>query len=215
MRYLAIILALVLACSSMQLQGQAYKYKQGSTPSMGQSDSWRRDMTATIFKVSEHFLFRDYQRNHLFMSGESGAMMRARYKMGPDRYENYRLDKPLPLKKGKLYLVASDGENNSLFAHYSGIYLGEYRQEKGKPTFIREGIGIDKTRIRGTDTAKYYIGYYKNNKRHGLGFYVDPKGNMYAGEWKRGRLIGKTKRALTPEEAEKIGDYVRKINNLL
>jgi hypothetical protein len=38
---------------------------------------------------------------------------------------------------------------------------------------------------------------------------------MYAGEWKRGRLIGKTKRALTPEEEEKISDYVRKINNLL
>ena len=213
MRYFAIILALVLACSSMQLQGQ----DKGKQPDYSYAyPQLHRYQRGTVFDLSEKLLNRKYMYRvndpWLDVSKEFRKINRS---LGPARYENYRLDKPLPLKKGKLYLVASDGENNSLFAHYSGIYLGEYRQEKGKPTFIREGIGIDKTRIRGTDTAKYYIGYYKNNKRHGLGFYVDPKGNMYAGEWKRGRLIGKTKRVLTPEESEKIGDYVRKINNLL
>ena len=144
-----------------------------------------------------------------------GRKMPERHMLGPGRYENYALDKPLPLKKGKLYLLAYDEDEKCFFAHSSGIYLGEYRQEKGKATYIRDGLGIDQTNIYGTDKTKYYIGYYKNNKRHGKGFFVDPKGKMYAGEWKHGRLVGKTKRNLTPEEEEKVGDYVRKINNLL
>lgn len=144
-----------------------------------------------------------------------GRKVPERHMLGPGRYENYALDKPLPLKKGKLYLLAYDEDKKCFFAHSSGIYLGEYRQEKGKATYIRDGLGIDQSNIYGTDKTKYYIGYYKNNKRHGKGFFVDPKGKMYAGEWKHGRLVGKTKRNLTPEEEEKVGDYVRKINNLL
>lgn len=172
---------------------------------------WRE--RGTIFILSENLLNRTYMYRKYDEWGKPTRNLKR--KQGPARYENYRMDRPAPMKKGKLYLLAVDGEDNSLFSHSLGIYLGGFRQEKGKPTFIREGIGIDKAMIYGTDKIKYYIGGYKKNRKHGVGFFVSGNGKMYTGEWKNGRLLGRTKRELTPEEKEKIEDYIRKINNLL
>lgn len=205
-----VFIALIFLFAASSVYGQNYKFSVDSFYS-GKSHS------ATIFKASDALLRKssyivdDNAKRYLQRPNTHGS----RYYKGHGRYEKYQLDKPLPLKKGKLYLLATDGDSSSLFAHSAGIYLGGYKQERGKATFIREGIGIDKTVVQGTDKTKYYIGFYSKNKRHGQGFYVDAKGKMYAGEWKRGRFLGKTKRTLTPEEEEKIGDYVRKINNLL
>ena len=55
----------------------------------------------------------------------------------------------------------------------------------------------------------------RKNKKHGNGFYVNAKGEMYAGIWKKGRLLRKTKRELTEEEKDKITSYMGTINHMM
>ena len=55
-----------------------------------------------------------------------GRKVPERHMLGPGRYENYALDKPLPLKKGKLYLLAYDDDKKCFFAHSSGRSLSPF-----------------------------------------------------------------------------------------
>ena len=102
MRYFAIILALVLACGT--LQGQ----DKGKQPDYSYAyPQLHRYQRGTVFDLSEKLLNRKYMYRvndpWLDVSKEFRKINRS---LGPARYENYRLDKPLPLKKGKLYLMA-------------------------------------------------------------------------------------------------------------
>ena len=209
MRNLAVILALVLACGT--LFGQDIK-KQQDPPEIDHSRI-NRYQKGSVMILSHPMFSSKYMYD---LSKSAGKLTRSEkniMRYGSSSSGNSNLY-PRPMKKGKLYLLAHNDENNCIFTHLNGMYIGGYRQEEGKPTFIREGIGMDKIKIRGVVQYKYYIGFYKKNKRHGYGFSVDPKGKMYAGEWKHGRLLVKTKRSLTPEEEEKIVDYVKKMNDL-
>jgi hypothetical protein len=97
--------------------------------------------------------------------------------------------------------------------------MGQYVQEKNKPTFLRSGFGIDRimddSSIDDIVKYEYYIGFYKKNRRHGEGYLMKTNGKMVTGIWKRGRQKPFARRELTAEEQEKVQDYIRQLNNLM
>lgn len=208
MRYIATIIALMLIYSS-SASGQS----KNGVPSQGETGYMPG---STIFRYSENLLKgRSWMRTSDFADSFIKDATKKNRK-GSSQYHAPQYGDPLPLKKNKLYMLGAADDTSFVFAHSQGIYLGGYRQEPQKPTFIREGIGIDRTIVYGKDdTYKYYIGYYKKNKKHGMGFYVNGKGEMYAGEWKKGRLLRKTKRELTEEEKDKIITYMGTLNHMM
>lgn len=140
----------------------------------------------------------------------------------------YRLEKlekphepgsPKGMYYNKLYLLGEITDSTSIFTHTKGIYLGEYLQDKNKPTFKRNGFGIeriiDDSSISDVIKYEYYIGFYKKNRRHGEGYLVKTSGKTVKGIWKRGRLIPFKRSDLTAEEEEKIQDYIRQFNNMM
>lgn len=204
-----LILASVLFFLSLPLFGQKYTL-----------DPHRpivRNQYATIFSASENLLSK---RKWMYVKfdhiGEFlDKMLHENDKNGSSEYAPRQYGASLPLKKNKLYLLGEADDSTYIFAHSQGIYLGDFKQEKNKPTFLREGIGIDKVKVYSKENAyKYYIGNYLKNKKHGAGFFVNGKGEMYAGVWKKGRLLRKTKRELTDVEKDKISSYVSTINNM-
>lgn len=126
---------------------------------------------------------------------------------------------PRALYYNKLYYLGEISDSSAIFSHTRGIYLGEYVQERNKPTFIRNGFGIDRimddSSIDDIVKYEYYIGFFKKNKRHGDGFLVRENGTVVKASWKKGRMILRTKVVAVPEEEEKIRDYVRQLNNLM
>ena len=60
--------------------------------------------------------------------------------------------------------------------------MGEYIQVKNKPTFLRNGFGVDRTLDEFSNSKEvvyeYYIGFYRKNKRHGEGFVVRSNGKI-------------------------------------
>ena len=140
----------------------------------------------------------------------------------------YRLEKlekphepgsPKGMYYNKLYLLGEITDSTSIFTHTKGIYLGEYIQDKNRPTFKRNGFGIeriiDDSSISDVIKYEYYIGFYKKNRRHGEGYLVKTSGKIVTGIWKRGRLKLFGRRDLTDDEQEKIQDYIRQLNNLM
>ena len=123
------------------------------------------------------------------------------------------------LKYNKLYFLGEINDTIAIFSHTRGIYMGGYKQQKNKPVFFRNGFGIDRiiddTSIEDVVRYEYYIGLYRNNKRHGEGFVVKPNGKMVKGVWKRGRLLVREKCDPSAEERERIEDMMRELKNLL
>lgn len=205
------ILCTLLLLASIQLLGQ---YKQTLDPSHLRgnvhhsatifiaSDNLLRKSSWIVSKMDKFNIYREYSLNN--------------YARGSSRYHIREYGAPKPLKKNRLYMLGEADDSTCVFAHSQGLYLGGFVQEKGKPTFLRDGIGIDRAIVYGKDDAyKYYIGHYRKNKKHGNGFYVNAKGEMYAGIWKKGRLLRKTKRELTEEEKDKITSYMGTINHMM
>lgn len=140
-------------------------------------------------------------------------------------FKDYKLEKkkepgaPKTLYYNKLYFLGEVSDSIGIFSHTRGIYMGEYRQEKNKPTFVRNGFGIDRimddSSIDDVVRYEFYIGYYKNNRRHGEGYLVRTSGKMVAGKWKRGRLKAVGRRDLSNEEKEKVEDFMRQLRNMM
>ncbi len=135
------------------------------------------------------------------------------------KYEERPYGSPSILKYNKLYYLDDIDDSLAIFSHSRGIYLGSHLQEKNKPTFVRHGFGIDKikddTSIDDIVRYEYFVGFYKKNRRHGEGYIVRPSGKMFAAKWKRGRLIQRSRRDLEANEAEKVKDCMRFINNMM
>ena len=131
----------------------------------------------------------------------------------------HKFGAPRALYYNKLYLLGELSDTTAIFSHSRGIYMGQYIQEKNKPTFLRSGFGIDKimddSSIDDIVKYEYYIGFYKKNRRHGEGYLMKTNGKMVTGIWKRGRLKPFARRELTAEEQEKVQDYIRQLNNLM
>ena len=142
-----------------------------------------------------------------------------------DRYKVKGLEKehkpgsPKGMYYNRLYLLDQITDSVSIFTHSRGMYMGEYIQDKNKPTFKRSGFGIerliDDSSIDDVIKYEYYIGFYKKNRRHGEGYLVKTSGKIVKGIWKRGRLKPFKRRDLTAEEEEKIQDYIRQFNNMM
>lgn len=204
------ILFTLLLLASIQLLGQ---YKQTIDPSYLRGNV---SSSATIFRASDNLLKRSSWMNYNSKFNIYKEYKKNNYWKSSSKYNTPQYGAPKPLKRNKLYMLGAADDTTCIFAHSQGIYLGGFVQEKGKPTFLRDGIGIDRTIVYGKDdTYKYYIGYYKKNKKHGNGFFVDAKGNRYAGVWKKGRLLHRTKRELTEEEDDKITTYMGTINHMM
>ena len=131
----------------------------------------------------------------------------------------HKFGAPRTLYYNKLYLLGELSDTTAIFSHSRGIYMGQYIQEKNKPTFLRSGFGIDRimddSSIDDIIKYEYYIGFYKKNRRHGEGYLMKTNGKMVTGIWKRGRLKPFARRELTDEEQEKVQDYIRQLNNLM
>ena len=116
-----------------------------------------------------------------------------------DRYKVKGLEKehkpgsPKGMYYNRLYLLDQITDSVSIFTHTRGMYMGEYIQDKNRPTFKRNGFGIeriiDDSSISDVIKYEYYIGFYKKNRRHGEGYLVKTSGKTVKGIWKRGRLI--------------------------
>ena len=142
-----------------------------------------------------------------------------------DRYKVKGLEKehkpgsPKGMYYNRLYLLDQITDSVSIFTHTRGMYMGEYIQDKNKPTFKRNGFGIeriiDDSSISDVIKYEYYIGFYNKNRRHGEGYLVKTSGKTVKGIWKRGRLIPFKRSDLTAEEEEKIQDYIRQFNNMM
>ena len=142
-----------------------------------------------------------------------------------DRYKVKGLEKehkpgsPKGMYYNRLYLLDQITDSVSIFTHTRGMYMGEYIQDKNKPTFKRNGFGIeriiDDSSISDVIKYEYYIGFYKKNRRHGEGYLVKTSGKTIKGIWKRGRLKPFKRSDLTAEEEEKIQDYIRQFNNMI
>ena len=142
-----------------------------------------------------------------------------------DRYKVKGLEKehkpgsPKGMYYNRLYLLDQITDSVSIFTHTRGMYMGEYIQDKNKPTFKRNGFGIeriiDDSSISDVIKYEYYIGFYKKNRRHGEGYLVKTSGKTIKGIWKRGRLKPFKRSDLTAEEEEKIQDYIRQFNNMM
>ena len=142
-----------------------------------------------------------------------------------DRYKVKGLEKehkpgsPKGMYYNRLYLLDQITDSVSIFTHTRGMYMGEYIQDKNRPTFKRNGFGIeriiDDSSISDVIKYEYYIGFYKKNRRHGEGYLVKTSGKTVKGIWKRGRLIPFKRSDLTAEEEEKIQDYIRQFNNMM
>ena len=126
---------------------------------------------------------------------------------------------PRTLYYNKLYYLGEVTDTTAIFSHTRGIYMGEYMQEKNKPTFLRNGFGIDRimddSSIDDVIKYEYYIGFYKKNRRHGEVYLVRTSGKTVAGKWRRGRLKTIGRRDLTPQEQEKVEDFIRQMKNLM
>ena len=131
----------------------------------------------------------------------------------------HKFGAPRALYYNKLYLLGELSDTTAIFSHSRGIYMGQYVQDKNKPTFLRSGFGIDKimddSSIDNIIKYEYYIGFYKKNRRHGKGYLMKTNGKMVTGIWKGGRLKPFARRELTAEEQEKVQDYIRQLNNLM
>ena len=126
---------------------------------------------------------------------------------------------PRTLYYNKLYYLGEVTDTTAIFSHTRGIYMGGYIQEKNKPTFFRNGFGIDRimddSSIDDVIKYEYYIGFYKKNRRHGEGYLVRTSGKTVAGKWRRGRLKTIGRRDLTPQEQKKVGDFIRQLQNMM
>lgn len=138
----------------------------------------------------------------------------------PEKLEKpHKFGAPRALYYNKLYFLGEISDSSAIFSHSRGIYLGQYVQERNKPTFIRNGFGIDRimddSSIDDVIKYEYYIGFYKKNRRHGDGYLVRTSGKMVAGKWRRGRLKTIGRKELTPQEREKVEDFIRQLKNLM
>ena len=95
---------------------------------------------------------------------------------------------PKGMYYNRLYLLDQITDSVSIFTHTRGMYMGEYIQDKNKPTFKRSGFGIerliDDSSIDDIIKYEYYIGFYKKNRRHGEGYLVKTSGKIIKGIWK-------------------------------
>lgn len=134
-------------------------------------------------------------------------------------YKKRQKGDPKILYYNKLYYLGEVSDSTAIFSHTRGIYMGEYMQERNKPTFMRNGFGIDRimddSSIDDVIKYEYYIGFYKKNRRHGDGYLVRTSGKMVAGQWRRGRLKTIGRRELTPQEREMVEDFIRQLKNLM
>ena len=149
--------------------------------------------------------------------GRIGMSGHVTYKPVPKKIRKY--GEPKPLKYNKLYYLDRFTDSVGIFSHSRGLYMGEYIQVKNKPTFLRNGFGVDRTLDEFSNSKEavyeYYIGFYRKNKRHGEGFVVRSNGKIVKAVWKKGRICVGTKAEPTPEEVEKVNDFMRQLKNMI
>ena len=176
-------------------------YSQGFTSSRGDRalSTAEKMLGATSASISSDGFQFIYKQHNLYKKHEPGA--------------------PKILFYNKLYYLGEVSDTTAIFSHTRGIYMGGYVQEKNKPTFLRNGFGIDRimddSSIDDVIKYEYYIGFYKKNRRHGDGYLVRTSGKMVAGKWRRGRLKAMGRRDLTPQEQEKVEDFIRQLRNMM
>ena len=156
----------------------------------------------------------------LFSLGEMGRIDMSghvTYKPVPKKIRKY--GEPKPLKYNKLYYLDKFTDSVAIFSHSRGLYMGEYIQVKNKPTFLRNGFGVDRTLDEFSNSMEevyeYYIGFYRKNRRHGEGYVVRSNGKIVKATWKKGKIRIGTKSEPTPEEVEKVNDFMRQLRNMI
>ncbi len=155
----------------------------------------------------------------LFMNGNMGRIRTSGHVTIKPDYKPRQYGAPKPLKYNKLYYLDQLTDSVAVFSHSGGLYMGEYIQVRNKPIFLRNGFGVDRILDEFSSTEsevyEYYIGFYRNNKRHGEGYVVRSYGKMVKAIWRKGRIRIGTKTELTPEEVEKVNDFMRQLKNMI
>ena len=103
-------------------------------------------------------------------------------------------------------------------------YLGTLKDTTAACEFaVKDGFGIEREvvynnvdggREKKSNTYEYYVGEWKNDKRHGNGYLMTIDKKIISGQWKKGRMIAATKRDVSEAEREFVEKCVDNIDKV-
>lgn len=113
-----------------------------------------------------------------------------------------------------------------MYDHWSR-YLGTIKDTTlSKSIWQRSGFGIEREvvfdnhlngksqRERVKNVYEYYVGEWKNDKRHGNGYLVSIHNNIYSGKWKNGNFIAGSKREVSEAERQFVEKCIDNLNSI-
>ena len=142
----------------------------------------------------------------------------------PGRYYHRYEEVDLIRQQGVITLKAQYKDSLYYLSYGWSRYLGTLKDTTVACEFaVKDGFGIEREVVydnvdggseKKSNTYQYYVGEWKNDKRHGNGYLMTIHKDVFSGKWKNGNFILGSKREVSEAEREFVEKCVDNINKV-